>query len=190
MKITKSKLKELISKEISQIAEANPNPKTNIGAVGPKHPWGDEELDNIVPGTPLEEPRAKTTPGPGQNMRDKNPLGAEEGEIIMPDKADQSGAQKKPAGKEEKVYPDVQKALKQIEDKVMGFLKRVDMRMEKQQFVKLFLDYLNMIPADLIRIAKGDIEQSKTRGKKTPIGTSQPTLATESKNIRVKYRKK
>jgi hypothetical protein len=186
MKITKSKLKELISKEISQIAEA----KTNYGSVGPKHPWGDEELDNIVPGTPLEEPRAKTTPGPGQNMRDKNPLGAEEGEIIMGDEAGQSGAEKKPAGKEEKVYPDVQRALKQIEDKVMGFLKRVDMRMEKQQFVKLFLDYLNMIPADLIRIAKGDIEQSKTRGKKTPIGTSQPTLATESKNIRVKYRKK
>jgi len=113
------------------------------------------------------------------------------GEIIMPDKPDkagQSGAEKKPAGKEEKVYPDVQRALKQIEDKVMGFLKRVDMRMEKQQFVKLFLDYLNMIPADLIRIAKGDIEKSKTRD--TPIGTSRPTLATESKNIRVKYRKK
>ena len=152
MKIKKSKLKELISKELSRVAE------------GPREP------ETIL------DPRGR-------------------GEILMGDEAEQGAAEEKPAGKEQKIYPDVQRALKQIEDKVMGFLKRVDMRMEKQQFVKLFLDYLNMIPADLIRIAKGDIEKSKTRGKETPIGTSQralvaTALATESKNIRVKYRKK
>ena len=164
MKITKSKLKKIIAEEISQIAE------------GP------------APVKPILDPRGRGEPLGWLDAQEDAQDGG--GEIIMPDKAGQSGAEKKPAGKEEKVYPDVQRALKQIEDKVMGFLKRVDMRMEKQQFVKLFLDYLNMIPADLIRIAKGDIEKSKTRGQETPIGTSRTTLATESKNIRVKYRKK
>jgi hypothetical protein len=99
-----------------------------------------------------------------------------------------------------KQMADVTKALKMMQDKVGFLLKKVDQRIEKQQFLDALLEFLGMIPADMTKVVKQSIMDRKEDAKAAQAGTTAPGAEAEgaattmkenrTRNIRIKLRSK